>query len=264
MSLAGKQFLIWRLAARLALTLCVVAAGLGCDTFWAAEPPALVWDALLKEASAKSGVTELQFVFHYTNVSPKEIIVHRTSSSCGCTALNVPEESWRIPPKSSGKIEADVDISNKYGELTKSISLDTSAGQHTLLMRMRLPNFDNATLQRDRNQQLAKTDRQVVFRGDCARCHAEPAKGKKGRELFQAACAICHEAPHRATMVPDLRRLNKPTDDNYWRMWTTVGKEGSLMPAFAKQHGGPLDEQQIDSLIKHLSTKPSTQPAGSK
>jgi mono/diheme cytochrome c family protein len=34
----------------------------------------------------------------------------------------------------------------------------------------------------------------------------------------------------------------------------TEGKAGSLMPAFAQEHGGPLNKEQIASLINYLST----------
>ena len=32
------------------------------------------------------------------------------------------------------------------------------------------------------------------------------------------------------------------------------GKAGSLMPAFAQAHGGPLNNEQINSLVNYLST----------
>src|SRR4030095_14910931 len=92
----------------------------------------------------------------------------------------------------------------------------------------------------------------AVFRNDCASCHVTPAVGKKGYELYQAACGVCHDAEHRASFVPNLRALNKPTNHNYWLTWVMYGREGSLMPAFAKAKGGPLDEEQIQSLADYL------------
>jgi len=85
------------------------------------------------------------------------------------------------------------------------------------------------------------------------KCHFEPAKGKMSADLYAAACAICHEANPRATMVSNLHALNHPTDYAYWKQWITNGKPGSLMPAFAAQQGGPLTEEQIDSLAKTLA-----------
>ncbi len=82
---------------------------------------------------------------------------------------------------------------------------------------------------RAKNQGLAKADRQAVFKGECAKCHAEPTKGKIGRELYAVACGICHEAEHRASMVPDLKALNKPTSRDYWLQWIAHGKADTLM-----------------------------------
>jgi mono/diheme cytochrome c family protein len=110
---------------------------------------------------------------------------------------------------------------------------------------------------RTRNQTLALADHQAVFRGDCARCHAEPAKGKLGQELYVAVCGICHDAEHRADMVPLLGHSDQAHNPAYWRTWITFGKPGSLMPAFAHSLGGPLDREQIESLAAYLVGGPS-------
>jgi len=109
-----------------------------------------------------------------------------------------------------------------------------------------------SAMDREANQKLAIADRQGVFRNDCARCHAEPAKGKLEQPLFTAVCGVCHEAEHRATMVTDLKTLKYPTTPEIWRNWITHGKPGSLMPAFAMAEGGPLTDEQITSLVNYL------------
>jgi mono/diheme cytochrome c family protein len=152
-----------------------------------------------------------------------------------------------------------MDVRGKYGTLLKSLTVESSAGTKHLLMKVNLPGQDPIVAQmneRLRNQQLAMVDRQIVFRGDCARCHAEPAQGRMGQELYAAVCAVCHETPHRASMVPDLLSLNKPTDAHYWRTWIMFGREGSLMPAFLKERGGPLTAEQIESLVQFLVARP--------
>jgi hypothetical protein len=102
--------------------------------------------------------------------------------------------------------------------------------------------------------QLALTDRQTPLKQqDCAKCHVEPAVGKLGKELYATACAICHNAEHRATTVPDLQILPHPLPADYWRMAVTLGKTNSMMPAFAKDHGGFLTPEQITSLVEYLT-----------
>ena len=107
---------------------------------------------------------------------------------------------------------------------------------------------------RELNQKIALADRQAVFKGDCARCHAAPAKGKMGGELYTAVCGVCHESEHRATMVPDLHNIKQETGREFWTVWITYGKTGSLMPAFSKLQGGPLTDEQIRSLAAFLTT----------
>lgn len=109
---------------------------------------------------------------------------------------------------------------------------------------------------RGKNIELALADRQAVFRGDCARCHADYAKDQYGRELYLGACEICHDAEHRASMVPDLRVGGYSRNAAYWREHITEGIEGTLMPAFAKDKGGILSEEQITSLVKFLIETP--------
>jgi len=66
-------------------------------------------------------------------------------------------------------------------------------------------------------------------------------------------------------MVPDLRNLNHSTDRIYWKVWTTQGKVNSLMPAFARAEGGPLTDDQINSLadylVAHITSRPAVGPS---
>src|SRR5581483_6130270 len=113
---------------------------------------------------------------------------------------------------------------------------------------------------REANRQLASLDRQQVFKGECATCHVQPLGNKMGAELFHEACGICHFAERRASMVPELVTAREPRDAAFWRKWITDGKENSLMPAFAKKHGGPLTDEQIESLVAFALEALPTQP----
>jgi mono/diheme cytochrome c family protein len=101
--------------------------------------------------------------------------------------------------------------------------------------------------------QVALTDRQAVFKGECVTCHVQRGEGKYGQALYDADCAICHEGEHRATRVPDLHALKTPTNFEFWRSWVAQGKPGSLMPAFSGIDGGPLSDMQIASLATYLN-----------
>jgi mono/diheme cytochrome c family protein len=225
----------------------------------------LSWDSSSKEYTASVGETTAQFTFALTNVSKTNVTINWIRPSCGCTQAQHPPVPWNLAPNESGTISLGVDLRGKYGTLSKYVSIDTSKGQKMLNIQVHIPvaaatpGMDS----REKNMQLAMADRQVVFRGDCARCHSAPAAGKHGEPLYHAACAICHDAPHRATMVPDLRALKNATGKDYWAFWITHGKPGSLMPAFAQTQGGPLTDDQIQSLADYLASNfPSVTPVG--
>lgn len=227
----------------------------------------LSFDATMKTQEAKLGQESSAFTFSLTNTSAALVVIKAVNSSCGCTVASLPSKPWNLAPGESGNVQVNVDLRNKWGTLTKSITLDTSAGYQPLIIRVNIPEpvktqpAAGVDMNRQRNMLVAMNDRQAVFKGDCARCHVEPARGKMGKELYTAACAICHDGPHRAGMVPDLRALNHPTNLEYWKFWTTSGKPNSLMPAFAKNLGGPLSPEQIESLSEYLSKNIPSRPA---
>jgi cytochrome c553 len=232
------------------------------------QPPeemGLSLDAATKEHVALPGETSYVFKFAVTNVSPSEIVINQVRTSCGCTVAKLPSQPWKLGPHQTGEIELTANFLGKTGEFIKTATIDTPSSFKTFTIKVIIPPVDPAVTDptRIRNVSMASADRQAIFRGDCAKCHAEPTVGQKGAALYAAACSVCHDAPHRATFVPDLHALSHPTDKTFWRTIVAQGKPGTLMPAFAKGEGGPLTEEQIDSLSDYLSTafRPIASPA---
>lgn len=220
-------------------------------------PDQVVWDALQKEASPKSGDTTADFIFTVTNVSDSEVIIDHAQGSCSCTVAKLPSQPWHLVPHTNGQINVSVNLAGKSGTLFKTVTVFYSNLPPTIL-RVTVHVPESPAMLRDRNQKAAQLDRQLVFKGDCAKCHADPAKDKSGKEvmgkaLYAAVCGVCHEANPRATMVSDLHALNHPTNYEYWRQWIINGKPGTVMPAFAANQGGPLSDKQIVSLAKLLN-----------
>ena len=221
---------------------------------------ALVFDSLAKEQTAKLGDSEAQFSFSLTNTSTGPVLINWVRTSCGCTVAELPSTPWRIPPGSNGTFGVTVDLRGKYGVFTKLVTLDTSQGQKILSVKMNLPAMPQGSNglsgvldSRTRNMQAALKDRQTVFKNDCARCHATPAADRHGEPLYEAVCAICHDSPHRASMVPDLKALKVTPTSEVWRAMIAHGKVNTLMPGFSKTLGGPLSDQQIESLVQYLT-----------
>jgi len=259
-SAAGRMGLLS--AGLLVVIASVVAAfGQSSQSIRPATPPPklkklelLVWDALEKEITpTPTTPTEIvagttQFAFNVTNISDQEVVIEKMVASCGCTTIKMPSEPWHIPPHEHGKVDVWLTYAGKNGVFAKTIQVVSPTAPAVLTVKVHLP-----LTARQSNQSMAAKDRQAVFKGDCASCHADKAKGKMGKELYLTACGVCHEAKPRATMVPDLHALKIQTNVDYWKQWIAYGKTNTLMPAFAEAAGGPLTDEQIDSLAKTLT-----------
>lgn len=227
----------------------------------------LAWDAEMKEATVGHTQSVAELVFHFTNVSPAEVTISHVGTSCGCTVPRLPAMPWKLPAGTNGVLPVAMSVAGKSGIVFKTLTINTDKGWKMLSVKTTIlpaPPAQMTADNRGRNQLLAREDRQMVFKGECASCHAEKAIGKMGKDLYESACGICHEAEHRATMVPDLHALNKETNAEYWKAWVENGKDGTLMPAFSQRMGGPLSDQQISSLVEYLvraiPSKPGTAP----
>lgn len=232
----------------------------------AAVQPAsyMAWDAEKKATNVASGLTNVHFSFWLTNVSTEDVLVHSVRTSCGCAVAQLPAYPWRLTPGSNGPIQVTVDLRGKMGSFEKNVMVDTSTGIKSLIVEINMPVNPSAPgggdMERLKNMRLAMADRQVVFKGECAKCHSEPATGKSGEPLYAAVCANCHDSVHRAALVPDLKALNHPTSPEHWHKWIVEGKTGTMMPAFAQSAGGPLTEEQVQSLVQFLTETITNKP----
>jgi mono/diheme cytochrome c family protein len=196
------------------------------------------------------------FMFWFTNTSTTDIFITHTESSCDCTVAKLPSQPWMILPGESFSLDVKMNLMGRHGRVTKEVLVVTSHGSHILKVHADIPltpaPFNVAVSARQQDVAVARKDRQAVFQGSCAACHALPTVDRTGEALFAKACGICHLSRQRADFVPDLATLKHPTGSDYWRNWITHGKEGTLMPAFARSARGILDTNQIESLVEYL------------
>ena len=230
------------------------------DTSHANDPMpdgVLAWNRLMQETNAAADQELVRFGFSFTNVSPGSVSILSAHASCGCTQPELPPLPWTIQPGGNGQFGVTVNLAGKSGMQIKSVTVSTDKGMTNLILQINIQPPVVVTLtdaDRARGVEIAKADRQAVFKGDCASCHAKSAEGRYGKALYDAVCASCHDAQNRAAMVPDLHNLKVPTNDEFWRTWVAHGKAGTLMPAFATAEGGPLNDPQIATLASYLTT----------
>jgi len=217
----------------------------------------LSFDATLKAVDAVEGQDFAKFLFSFTNVTPNIVTILNVHPGCGCTTAELPPVPWQLVPDTNGEIKLSVNLAGKTGTLFKTVDVFTDKGKKQLMLRININPAPAIKMTEDQKMagiMAAKVNRQAIFSGDCASCHMKNIAGHYGQDLYKNACAICHEAENRATMVPDLAQLKVPTNEEFWKTWITFGKPGSLMAAFAKSQGGPLDDIQIASLAQYLNT----------
>ena len=219
----------------------------------------LTWDSLGKRYQSRSEELDIKFTFQFSNKTKKEIIIKRTFTSCGCTVAKLPTTPWIIKPGQKGSIPITMDVRGKSGVIEKETTIITDLGSIILTTKVAIGAIKSINTPRKRskeeraeNLKIAAQNRQAIFQNNCVECHVEPTKGKRGRQLYATACGICHDAKNRASFVTEIRSLSKGKKQAYWEQWITDSKPGTLMPAFAKKHGGPLDDSQIRSLVNYL------------
>jgi mono/diheme cytochrome c family protein len=230
----------------------------------------LSFDAETKAESVTNGTPAAHFIFNLTNISSGDVTINFVQTSCGCTVAKLPSTPWKLASKESGEISATMQLAGTPpgGTKIKTLTVNTDHGTEALYVKATVLPEPAAMTEMDRtnNQKIAMADRQAVFKGDCASCHAATAKDfagrdKMGQDLYAAVCGVCHEAAHQASFVPNLHHLPEPTNPTFWKNWIMHGKPGTLMPAFAKSEGGILSDAQIASLVEYLTVIISSRPA---
>ncbi len=225
----------------------------------------MTWDATMKATNVPADTAQAHFVFSFTNVTTNDVVIAQVHPSCGCTTAQLPSLPWTVPAGTGGQIGVTVNLAGKFGTLVKTVHIGTDKGSRDLIVQITIaPEVFTIPSDADRmkQMQIAKIDRQAVFKNDCATCHEKRGEYQYGKALYDVDCGVCHEAEHRASMVPDLHALKVSTNEAFWRTWIAHGKAGTFMPAFSQAEGGPLTDMQISSLAVYLNdAMPSKVPA---
>lgn len=181
--------------------------------------------------------------FEFKNTGTGNLIIYETQTACGCTAVIASTGPFR--PGETGFIEVSYDTRGKIGHAYKDVKVLSNDPLSPATIAI------EGTVSSGEHPTMAAGD--VLFSGSCAQCHAVPAKGKRGIELYDAACAICHDPPPGSKKVlagprDALSQISKK------RLKEVISKgiHYTSMPGFSHSSGGPLTKRQIRSLIKYL------------
>jgi hypothetical protein len=99
----------------------------------------LAWDARVKTYHAKVGDESASFTFNVTNVSPAEVVIEDTSTSCGCTVAELPADPWKLAPGAHGQIQVTMDFNGQIGDVSKEVMVITSKGSEVLTVESVIP-----------------------------------------------------------------------------------------------------------------------------
>ncbi len=152
--------------------------------------------------------------------------------------------SDRLGPGETGEIKAVVQTKGKRGLVTKTVQVRTNDPEHPLtILKMK------ARIRDPYHQNIQSAT--AIFGEPCRACHVEKGIGKKGVVLFRADCIMCHRRGKKAGSLSGMKKLSKKDLERI----ISFGKEGTMMPGFASVAGGPLTEQQINSLIRYIKKR---------
>ncbi len=192
--------------------------------------------------------SEVPTFFTLTNTGTEPLKIHEATSSCGCTVPDLKQQE--LKPGESTKLDIIVDTTMKQGNVTKTVEVssnDPEAPVVSLPIKMNIAN---------RHEGLTDDGRVKIFTDEkCNSCHVLRGVGLGGKDLFEADCAMCHGEDAKGAVGGALifGNYNDPKYEKHIRDVISYGsKTHRSMPGFLDKAGGPLVQEQVDSLIKYL------------
>ncbi len=176
---------------------------------------------------------EQQLALSIKNTSDKPLEILHIEPSCGCTEVS-PERAY-LKPGENLKLFITIDTQGKIGRIFKTLDIYTSQSKQPYSLKL---------IAFIKHASVKKTDRSVIFKGACRRCHVgKDISEKYGEELYNALCYICHKKAENIS-AGSLTTLE---------LIIANGKENTSMPAFSLKTGGVLRHDQIRSLAEFLT-----------
>jgi uncharacterized protein DUF1573/cbb3-type cytochrome c oxidase subunit III len=189
---------------------------------------------------------EARFAVRNDGDAPLDLSVARTSCAC----VSAEPSAARVPPAGEATILVTYDAEGQAGEKRESVSIrtnDPERGEIFLVLRVRV----GPPVPRGLAADHPPTSGQNYLLGSCASCHAAPAAGKQGADLYAAVCAMCHGPAGEGGIAPSLRASLRSGEAG---ATIALGTADPRMPGFSSDLAGPLDPEQIASLKRLLAS----------
>jgi hypothetical protein len=177
----------------------------------------------------------VEHVFEFSNAGDSDLLIEKVVATSGSTKAVA--SSSHLKPGEKASIRVVFDMRGKKGIFLKKIDVYTNdpiTPVTTLSVKISVKD-------RIHMAQYKATD---IFTEECRGCHVDQGKGKKGWDLFKADCFMCHNAGKNTSLST---MSKKPTQDLLKAI--REGVENTLMPGFDLRNGGPLEDDEIKSLI---------------
>ncbi|WP_303675158.1 DUF1573 domain-containing protein [Vampirovibrio chlorellavorus] len=229
------------------------------------EPPIIKAEQRIEEVGKVETDSKVPAHFLLYNVGGKPLKIVDVQTSCGCTVAKLSKTV--VYPGDFTRLDVSLDTSIKLGKVRKQITVKSNDPKRPTLPLFLVGEVLPKKMASHAPITVQATDRLVLFKGECATCHVQAGKGKTGKALFVADCAMCHgiNGQGHLSAGPSLLTGNYE-DAAYQARMRKIIAEGSAqspqMPPFSNQHGGPLSNDEIDSLVAFLKVQTMKQRMG--
>lgn len=219
------------------------------------EPPIVSVEERVKDIGQVQTDSKVETGFLLYNIGGKHLRISGVDTSCGCTVADVSKKV--VAPGDFTQLKVELDTSIKLGKIRKKILVHSNDPKRPDLALFVVGEVMPKPMQGHAPISLQPKDKLVLFKGECATCHVDAGRGKSGKALFLADCAMCHgiNATGNHESGPSLIGGNYE-DTVYLKQMRDVIANGSphspQMPPFSKKQGGPLNDDEIDSLVGFL------------
>jgi mono/diheme cytochrome c family protein len=227
-----------------------------------AAPPTLLVSPAVQSIGTVATDSMVNTQFSLTNVGGKPLVIHKIDASCGCTTAQLTK--MRLRPGERETLNVKLDTSIKLGQIEKTIDIATNDPIHPVTAAKLT---GNVIFKMQGHERIQVKDPLVLFKGKCASCHVDQGKGKTGKALFMADCAMCHGSRAQGAVAPTLMKHNWQTPSVQKAMRYVVANgspQSPEMPPYSKAKGGPLTDDEIDSIMTYLRFEHAEQAAEAK